>query len=71
MSRKRVDKYPLSFCQLAMERMKDCPSVAALAQKLGVHRTVLYHWQRQLEAAGDSGARVTSQSAKFASRYAV
>jgi len=54
-----------------MERMKDCPSVAALAQKLGVHRTVLYHWQRQLEAAGDSGARVTSQSAKFASRYAV
>lgn len=54
-----MGKYPLSFRQLAMERMKDCPSVTALAQKLGVHRTVLYHWQRQLEAAGDSSARAT------------
>jgi transposase-like protein len=45
---------------MAMERMKDCPSVSALAEELGVHRTVLYHWQRQLEAAGDSSARVTS-----------
>ena len=43
-----------------MERMKDCPSVSALAEELGVHRTVLYHWQRQLEAAGDSSARATS-----------
>jgi transposase-like protein len=43
-----------------MERMKDCPSVTALAQELGVHRTVLYHWQRQLEVAGDSSASVTS-----------
>ena len=60
MAKKRVGKYPLSFRQMAMERMKDCPSVSALAEELGVHRTVLYHWQRQLAAAGDSSARATS-----------
>jgi len=59
-ARKRVGKYRLSFRQMAMERMKDCPSVSALAEELGVHRTVLYHWQRQLDAAGDSSARATS-----------
>ena len=60
MASKRVGKYPLSFRQMAMERMKDCASVSALAEELGVHRTVLYHWQRQLAAAGDSSARATS-----------
>jgi len=44
-----------------MERMKDCASVSALADELGIHRTVLYHWQRQLKAAaGDSSARGTT-----------
>jgi transposase-like protein len=38
---------------MAMERMKTCASVSALADELGVHRTVLYHWQRQLEAGHD------------------
>jgi hypothetical protein len=42
-ARKRVGKYPLSFRQMAMERMKDWLSVSALADKLGIHRTVLYH----------------------------
>ena len=42
MAKNRVGKYPLSFRQMAMERMKDCPSVSALADKLGVHRTILY-----------------------------
>jgi transposase-like protein len=43
-----------------MERMKDCPCVSALADELGIHRTVLYNWQRQLEAAGESSPRVTT-----------
>jgi hypothetical protein len=34
-AKKRVGKYPLSFRQMAMERMKDCPSVSALAEELG------------------------------------
>jgi transposase-like protein len=45
---------------MAMEQMKDCSSASALAEEFGIHRTVLYHWQRQLEATGDSSARATS-----------
>ena len=47
MAKRRVGKYPLSFRQMAMERMKDCPSVSALAEELGVDRSNLYQWQRQ------------------------
>jgi len=50
MARKRVGKYPIAFRQMALERMKTCASVSALAEELGVDRTVLYHWQRQKEA---------------------
>jgi transposase-like protein len=53
MARKRVGKYPIAFRQMALERMKTCASVSALAEELGVHRTVLYHWQRQKEAGHD------------------
>ena len=53
MSPKRVNKYPIAFRRMALERMKNCASVSALAEELGVHRTVLYHWQRQLEAGHD------------------
>lgn len=60
MAKNRVGKYPLSFRQMAMERMKDCPSVSALAEELGVHRTILYQWQRQMEHSDDSSARVRS-----------
>jgi transposase-like protein len=33
---------------MAIERMKDCPSVSALAEELGIDRSNLYQWQRQL-----------------------
>ena len=60
MAKKRVGKCLLSFRQMAIERMKDCPSVSALAKELGIDRSNLYRWQRQLEHAGESSARVTS-----------
>jgi len=41
---------------MALERMKDCRSVSALAEELGVDRTVLYHWHRQQEEAIDPSA---------------
>lgn len=50
MAKKRVGKYPEAFRRMALERMKNCTSVSALADELGIHRTVLYHWQRQMEA---------------------
>jgi transposase-like protein len=40
--------------------MKDCPSVSALAKELGIDRSNLYEWQRQLEQASESSPRVTS-----------
>ena len=43
---KRVGKYPKAFRQMAVERMRNCANVSALAQELGVDRTVLYHWRR-------------------------
>ena len=60
MAKRRVGKYPLSFRQMAVERMKDCASVSALSKELGVDRSNLYQWQRQLEHAEESSPRATS-----------
>ncbi len=60
MAKKRISKYPLSFRQMTVERMKDCPSVSALAKELGIDRSNMYQWQRQLEHTSESSARVTS-----------
>jgi transposase-like protein len=48
-AKNRVGKYPESFRRMAVERLKDCASVSALADELGVHRTLLYQWQRKVE----------------------
>ena len=45
---------------MVVGRMKDCPSVSALAKELGIDRSNLYEWQRQLEQTSESSARVTS-----------
>jgi transposase-like protein len=45
---------------MAVERMRDCPSVSALAKELGIDRSNLYQWQRQLEHASESSPRATS-----------
>ena len=59
MERKQISKYPEAFRRIALERLKNCASVSALADELGVHRTVLYHWQRQ---GTDATATVTASS---------
>ena len=59
MARKRVSKYPEAFRRMALERLRNCASVSALAMELGVHRTVLYHWLRQ---AGEQGTEATATS---------
>ena len=33
---------------MALERLKTCDNVSSLAAELGVHRTLLYHWQNQM-----------------------
>ncbi len=60
-AKKRVNKYPRAFQLMALERMKQCENVSALAEELGIHRTVLYHWKNHLKAieggAADSPIR--------------
>jgi transposase-like protein len=34
---------------MAMERLKDCNNVTALAQELGIDRAVLYKWRQRME----------------------
>jgi hypothetical protein len=45
---------------MALERMKDCPNVSELAEELGVGRTVLYHWQRNLDPSDEGATKHSS-----------
>ena len=57
MGKRRVNKYPKAFRQMAVERMRNCGNVSELAKELGVDRTVLYHWKNQSDP-GDESDRV-------------
>ena len=50
MGKKRVGKYSREFREIAVGRMNRCENIAALAEELGVHRSVLYQWRDQLGA---------------------
>jgi transposase-like protein len=39
---------------MAVERLKRCDNIVALAEELGVHRRLLYRWRDQLDAV-DNG----------------
>jgi hypothetical protein len=45
----RIKKYSLEFQQAAVERMKSCGNVAALARDLHVRRKWLYEWRTKLD----------------------
>ena len=51
MAKKRVGKFPKSFRQYAVARLKQCDNIVALSKELGVHRRLLYRWRDQLEPA--------------------
>jgi transposase-like protein len=42
-------QYPVGFQKDALERMKHCDDIRALAAELGVSRGVLYLWKRKAE----------------------
>ena len=50
MGKQRVRRYPKDFQEQAVARMRGCDNIAALAQDLGVHRSVLYQWRDRLGA---------------------
>lgn len=47
--KKRVGKHPLAFRQEAVARMRACASITALAEELGIERSLLYVWRRKLD----------------------
>lgn len=49
MGKKRVSRYSLEFRRIAVERMKGCHNIVALAAELGVERKSLYLWREQLD----------------------
>lgn len=51
-SRRRYRQYPVGFQIEALERMKHCDDIVALAEELGVSRGVLYLWKRKAEGLG-------------------
>jgi transposase-like protein len=53
-AKKRVGRYPKEFRRMAVERLKGCDNIVALAQELGVHRRLLYKWRDQLEPMEES-----------------
>ena len=63
MVKKRVGKFPKNFVRMAVERMKSCDNIVALAKELDVLRGLLYHWRDQLEPR-DPGEGPPPQSAR-------
>jgi transposase-like protein len=50
---KRRKKYTEEFRRLAVERMRSCPNVVALARELGVRQNLLYKWRARLEGPSE------------------
>jgi len=42
-------QYPVEFRRYAVERMRDCDNITALAKELGVSRPRLYFWKKNAE----------------------
>jgi transposase-like protein len=49
-SKKKRKKFTKAFRDAAVERLRSCENVSALAEELGVHRTLLYSWRNRTEA---------------------
>jgi len=56
MTKRRVTRYPKEFRQMAVERMRNCGNISALARELGIDRTVLYYWHSQAPPGEDPWA---------------
>ena len=54
MAKKRVGRYAKEFRRMAVERLKSCDNITALAQELGVNLRILYKWRDQLDPAASS-----------------
>jgi transposase len=51
--KRKVNKYPIAFRKMALERLKTCQSATELSAELGIHRTLLYKWRDRIEPFED------------------
>lgn len=58
MAKRRVWRYSEEFRRRAVERLKRCENITALAQELGVHRRLLYKWRDQVDSRFQEPATV-------------
>jgi transposase-like protein len=59
-----VNKFTKAFREEALERLRSCKNVTALAEELGVHRTLLYKWRERMQTR-EKGLPVNAASAKL------
>lgn len=59
--RRKWDRWPAEFRQQALERMKTCDNVKALAKELGVARQQLYGWKQRAEQRANPREPVVSE----------
>jgi transposase-like protein len=57
---RRRGRYTKAFQQAALDRLKGCDNITALAAELGVHRRILYKWREAYESAVDSTGTLVS-----------
>ena len=56
-------KFSPEFRQQALERMKTCSNVTALARELGIRRKWLYAWRDQQKTKAESSPQVPEERA--------
>jgi transposase-like protein len=60
--KQRVGRYSKKFRRKAVERLKTCDNIVALAKELGVHRRLLYKWRDQFAPFDESAEPATGSS---------
>jgi len=60
-------RYSRKFQRMAVERMRTCESVTALAQELGVRPRCLYKWRAKLDLleTGEEKARASTHEGSY------
>ena len=56
---------------MAVERLKTCDNIVALAQELGVHRRLLYKWRDQLDPIEETDGSLLHNSRELTLRKEV
>jgi transposase len=61
-AKRRVGKHPIKFRRMVVERMKQSDNIAALSDELGVSRSMMYKWRRQLDRIDRGEQRLLEKS---------